>query len=134
MVNDAVRTPSLKPRVLVIPQWCIDGSPDPWVVPSLDVQDAKTLAMEGTAGLCQARATDQKGAPDNSWLGSSANDAVENGETNGAVLRNGRSLLRSDVVSPILVVDLWSAPALFLRYVEVSDCLRETVVKGMDGS
>lgn len=131
MVSDAIRTPSLKPRVLVIPQWCIDPSPAPWEVPSLDVQDAKALAMEGTAGLCQTRAKDHKGSPDNSWLGSSANDAVENGGTNGAVLRNGRSLLRSDVVSPILVVDLWSAPALFLRYVEVSDCLHETVGRGL---
>lgn len=81
------------PRVLVIPQWCVDSLLPAEGLSSLDVKIVKGLAQEGTARVCHPLTVDP---------------------------RRVNSLLRSDVLSPVVVVDLWSAPALFLRHVEVN--------------
>lgn len=41
-----------------------------------------------------------------------------------------RSMLWSDAVNPVMVVDLWSAPALFLRHVEVSGSIDRATASG----
>lgn len=141
-VGAALARPSEKPRVLVVPQWCVDP-PDPpsealflpveEEIPSLGLDDLRRRHGQGTAGLCHLRAADS--ADQDVWFGAGVmEDVVDCGEggdeggLRGAARRRGRAggeiedglaLLRSDVASPILVVDMWSAPALFLRHVEV---------------
>lgn len=138
----ALAQPSEQPRVLVVPQWCLDPPDSPSEAfllpkgggaPSLGLDDLRSLHRKGTAGLCHLR-TGNTVAGD-AWFGAAVMEDVvdcgereEGGGLRGASRRRGRAdreienglaLLRSDVASPILVVDMWSAPALFLRHVEV---------------
>lgn len=92
-VSRALETPAVKPRVLVIPQWCVDSEQPLEDMATLDVPTVKKLAQEGTAGICHPLTFDPQ---ETKWL------------------------LRSDVMSPVIVVDLWSPPVLFLRHVEVT--------------
>ncbi|CAM9102064.1 unnamed protein product [Ascophyllum nodosum] len=135
-VLEALKTPSEEPRVLVVPQWCLNVSKlkDKGEVPSLSLEDLRRRRLEGSAGLCHLSPK----AGENHWLG---NDVADKFLDAGAVeavisrrraneiseetrIKNGLALLRSDVVSPVLVVDLWSAPALFLRHMEEVTRLR----------
>lgn len=116
VVANALAAPLEKPRVLVIPQWCIDPEPKSKAMPSLDIEDARRRAGEGTAGLCHERAKINEKGYQNVWLGAAL---AHEPDKNEAEVRNGRSLLRSDMINPVIVVDMWSAPALFLRHVEV---------------
>lgn len=133
----ALETPTETPRVLFIPQWCVDPA-DPHDVgesSSLDLDDLARKAAGGKAGLCLSHSATSPSI----FLGSAITDIAvkdvlegwrEPGGLRGAVAkqdsdlspvktRNGLALLRSDAVSPVMVVDLWSAPALFLRHIEV---------------
>lgn len=160
----AVERPTEQPRVLVIPQWCVDPpgpnatgakkgkgeggeegegeGPPPLLLarelPSLALDDLRERRGGGTAGLCHTRGSNPSEAE--LWFGASASEDDEEDDERGwgrdqGALRGGRTrklgggggeivdglaLLRSDVVAPVMVVDLWSAPALFLRHVEVS--------------
>lgn len=96
----------------------------------MTLEDIRERRRGGTANLCHLEGSNNA----REWLGSSAVEGVERfrgdrregGRLRGAELDskltnvgNTVSLLQSDVATPILVVDLWSAPALFLRHVEV---------------
>lgn len=132
----ALETPVAVPRVLIIPQWCVD-LPDRYEAkhpPSLNLEDLRRRTVEGTTGLCLAREETMASA----YLGVSVIEAAfdEEDDTGGGEgfrdagaaahrertrkTKSGLALLRSDAVSPVIVVDLWSAPALFLRHIEVS--------------
>lgn len=136
-VVTALEEPPEQPRVLIIPQWCVDPV-------SADVaEESSSLALEdlrrqhvddGTAKLCVSH----RKILSTSYVGAGLlEDAVMEaiGVKEGSVglrgadarqrgldprkIRNGASLLKSDAVAPAMVVDLWSAPALFLRHIEV---------------
>lgn len=140
----ALRRRPEQPRVLVIPQWCVDP-PDrasaaflsSSEVPSRSLRDLRESERAGTAGLCHKRGGGLPGKK--SWFGASTVEEVvgdgDNGEMGGGLrgagarrrsaredvkISQGVSLLMSDLVGPVIVVDLWSAPALFLRHMEVS--------------
>lgn len=133
---DALETPTEAPRVLVIPQWCVDPvSPHAAEESSsLDLEDLHRQAETGTARLCVPRTP----IPASRYIGAGIlEDAVMEvvGKNMGSArlrgadarqrginprrIKNGGPLLKSDAVSPVVVVDLWSAPALFLRHIEV---------------
>lgn len=135
-VIKALETPLEKPRVLVIPQWCLkrsygeEGGGSADVISSLSFDDIQQRHREGTANLCHRYEREK----DSLWVGSDVMDkfveagdakkvdmARRRGETESEDTRltNGRVLLSSNVMSPVIVVDMWSAPALFLRHVEV---------------
>lgn len=132
-VVTALKTPTEAPRVLIVPQWCVDplherGSGE---LPSLELEDLRRQAADGTAELCFSHA----GTNRDLYLGGSVLEAAVYGEGAGEGLgdpgarhsgedgkrttKNGLALLLSDAVSPAIVVDMWSAPALFLRHIEV---------------
>lgn len=106
---DALQTPPTKPRVLVIPQLCLDPVVFTQAVPSLSFEEVEKMTEEGSIGPCDTFTLKPDEKYNNVWLDSG---------TKGYV-KFYRPLLRSDAVAPIIVVDLWSAPALFLRHVEV---------------
>lgn len=128
----ALETPTETPRVLVIPQWCVnplgphgDGAEES---SSLDLEDLERRAEEGTARLCMSHRT----IPSSAYVGVEAVEgAVKEalGGRGGSVglrgghdprkITHGTPLLRSDAMGPAIVVDMWSAPALFLRHIEV---------------
>ncbi|CAM9986485.1 unnamed protein product, partial [Scytosiphon promiscuus] len=134
-VVTALETPTEAPRVLIIPQWCVDPR-DRYLaepVPSLDLKDLRRRTVEGTASLCLAREDTES----NSYLGVTVMEAALDEEESAAGMggfgdavpavqskgttrktKSGLALLRSDAASPVIVVDLWSAPALFLRHIE----------------
>ena len=136
-VVEALKTPTDTPRVLIIPQWCLDPVRPPAEEEgeSLDLGDLeRQAAEEGTARLCVSHrkvastsyvgagvledavqeAVSSKGGP----VGLRGADARQRG-LNPRRIKTATSLLKSDAVSPVMVVDLWSAPALFLRHIEV---------------
>lgn len=134
-VVTALATPTEVPRVLIIPQWCVDP-PDRYQserFPSLDLKDLRRRTADGTASLCLARgeldaktylgATVIEAAIDEEestiWVEESRDASAAQSERIRRT-RSALALLRSDAVSPVIVVDLWSAPALFLRHIEVS--------------
>lgn len=145
----ALERPTPKPRVLVIPQWCVDppdlagGEPNkpPPELPPLGLEDLRNMRRGGTAGLCHKREGGGTSEAD-FWFGASAAEEGE-GEGERGALRGATErrqlgdegneivdavpLLRSNVADPVLVVDLWSAPALFLRYVEVGFCFSQNL-------
>ncbi|CAM9346895.1 unnamed protein product, partial [Hapterophycus canaliculatus] len=132
-VVTALRTPTEEPRVLFIPQWCVDP-PDHNLaerLPSLDLKDLRRRTADRTARLCLARGDPESSA----FLGDTVIGAAFDEEDSAAGIEgsrdvhaaqskprrrttNGLALLREDAVSPVIVVDLWSAPALFLRHIE----------------
>lgn len=134
---EALETPTDEPRILIIPQWCVDPvhSPAEEESRSYDLEDLRRQAVEGgTARLCVSHrktasstyvgagvlegavleAVGNKGDS----VGLRGADARQGGVSSGRI-RSAMSLLKSDAVSPVMVVDLWSAPALFLRHIEV---------------
>lgn len=136
---EALETPTETPRVLLVPQWCVDPE-GPHVVEewsSLDLEDLQEQAEEGTARLCvshnrigssayvgagvvEGAVMDVAGRKGGS-VGLRGADARQQGLDRRRI-KNGASLLKSDAVSPVMVVDMWSAPALFLRHIEVRFC------------
>lgn len=134
----ALVTPTKKPRVFFIPQWCVDPV-DPrnaGEFSSLDLDDLKRMTAADTGGLC----LDHGATSHSIFLGAGITPAAvqetlegrgEPGGLRGAaaarqssdqaerVTHAGLALLKSDAVTPVIVVDLWSAPALFLRHIEV---------------
>lgn len=139
----ALETPTDKPRVLVIPQWCVDPV-DPHLAEasSLDLEDLQGLSTADRARLCVAhkkinsstyvgysvieRSVDEVAAREEGSVGLRGADARRRGEDPRRI-RNGVALLLSDAVSPAIVVDLWSAPALFLRHIEVQSPQHESL-------
>lgn len=135
-VVGALKTPTDAPRVLVIPQWCVDPV-NPHVAEessSLRLEDLQGQTEDGTARLCvshrkivsstyvgagllEGAVRDAVGSKVGS-AGLRGADARHRGEDPRRI-GNGAALLKSDAVSPVIVVDLWSAPALFLRHIEV---------------
>lgn len=132
-VVTALKTPTEAPRVLIIPQWCVDrdrerGSGE---LPTLELEDLRRQAADGTADLCFSDARTNR----DQYLGGSVLEGAVYGEGAGEGLgdagarhsgmggtrttKNGLALLLSDAVGPVIVVDMWSAPALFLRHIEV---------------
>jgi len=134
----ALETPTDKPRVFFIPQWCVDPVEprNPGEFSSLDLDDLKQMTTAETAGLC----LDHGATSDKIFLGAGVTPAAvqetllgreESGGLRGAgsatqssiqaerVTHAGLALLKSDAAPPVMVVDLWSAPALFLRHIEV---------------
>lgn len=101
----------------------------------MSLDDIRQRHREGTANLCDRY---EKGN-DSLWVGSDVMDRFEQveddehktalevelvqrrgeAESDDTRVTNGRVLLSSNVMSPVIVVDMWSAPALFLRHVEV---------------
>ncbi|CAM9865198.1 unnamed protein product [Ectocarpus sp. 12 AP-2014] len=131
-VVTALKTPTEAPRVLIIPQWCVDrdherGSGE---LPTLELEDLRRQAADGTADLCFSDARTNRDL----YLGGSVLEGAVYGEGAGEGLgdagarhggmggtrttKNGLALLVSNAVSPVIVVDMWSAPALFLRHIE----------------
>lgn len=142
-VAAALREPVVRPRVLLVQQWCIDA-PDPQFevagalpeVPPLTMDDLRERYSEGTAALCHKHGADTRN--NYYWFGVKTAEEMgtmtkgDNGKSKGplrgsrarrtqdGLVGNGLILLKADAVSPVMVVDLWSAPALFLRHVEVN--------------
>lgn len=142
---EALETPLENPRVLVIPQWCFKRPHGKDMgrsaLPSMSLDDIRQMHREGTANLCDSYEREK----DSLWVGSDimhrfveagVAEKVEDDESETALevdlvrrrgeaesedtrVTNGGVLLRSNVMSPVIVVDMWSAPALFLRHVEV---------------
>lgn len=175
----ALETPVETPRVLVIPQWCVDPV-DPHAAEessSLDLEDLRGQTADGTARLCVSHnksessayigagdleavvmdAAGSKGGSASLGGADARKPDVGAGELEGAVtdgagskegwaglrganarkidedrdprkIRNAMALLKSGAVSPVIVVDLWSAPALFLRHIEVHIFLFSTTL------
>lgn len=142
----ALEKPPEEPRVLIIPQWCVKSvsSHAAEESSSLDLQDLQRQAVEeGTARLCSSRrkvvSTAYVGAEvlenavmeaiggKESSAGLRGTDARQRG-LDPRKIRNGASLLESDAVAPAMVVDLWSAPGLFLRHIEVRFFFNESVL------
>ncbi len=134
----ALETPTEKPRVFFIPQWCVDPADprNPGEFSSLDLDDLNRMTAAETGGLCLEHGATSR----NIFLGAAITPTAvqetlegrgEQGGLRGAatarqgsdqaerVTQNGLPLLKSDAAAPVIVVDLWSAPALFLRHIEV---------------
>lgn len=133
----ALEEPTETPRVLIIPQWCVDPV-SPRVEEessSLDLEDLQRLTEQGTGRLCVSYrkvvsntyvgAELLEGAVLKAVLGKEDSVGLRGADARQGdprKIKNGVSLLKSDAVSPAMVVDLWSAPALFLRHIEVRLC------------
>lgn len=134
----ALEAPTELARVLIVPQWCVDPVDRGLAggISSLDLEELRRQTARGTARLC----LDQDDTSTDIYLGAqvmkSAVDEFDEADDGGLPgtlrgagarhsgegrwrTRNGLALLRSDAVAPAVVVDLWSAPALFLRHIEV---------------
>lgn len=134
-VITALETPIELPRVLIVPQWCVDpvDSHLAGELSSLDLEELRRQTADGTARLCLEQDNTNAATFFGAQMIRTAVDEAADGGVPGVLrgadtrhsgegrwrTRNGLALLRSDAVSPAIVVDLWSAPALFLRHIEV---------------
>lgn len=134
-LSNALAKRARQPRVLVLSQWCI--LPSSHKLPSMDMEDMQRESVAERASFCHQRLStdiDRKvffGATAMEkamrlWeeeqveqLEGRSASTVDQSDMGNLSPSNTRSLLRSDVFTPILMVDLWSAPALFLRHLEV---------------
>lgn len=132
---EALETPTEVARALVVPQWCVDPADSRLggELSSLDLGELRRQAADGTARLCLQEGENSAAVHFGAEMIEAAVDRMD-GEGVPPALRGadtrhsgegrwskktGTALLQSDAVSPAIVVDLWSAPALFLRHIEV---------------
>ncbi|CAN0276732.1 unnamed protein product [Pylaiella littoralis] len=133
-VVEALETPTEVARALVVPQWCVDPADSRLggELSSLDLGELRRQAADGTARLCLQEGENSAAVHFGAEMIEAAVDRMD-GEGVPPALRGadtrhsgegrwskktGTALLQSDAVSPAIVVDLWSAPALFLRHIE----------------